>query len=149
MKPALAAGAIGALLIGGVALATSRTSSQSSIPVNPVPQQAAPLAPAPLPNTAFDASAGTSARVETVAPVRQRLVYRDRVVTRAPRARVVRTTRSGRKSAAIIGGSAAGGAITGAIIGGKKGAVIGGLVGGAAGTVYDRKTRKKKRVVYQ
>jgi hypothetical protein len=157
LKPGLAVGAVAALLVGGVALATSRNSSNSAAPVTPVPQQAAVQ---PLPNTAFDASAGTTIAVpvETFAPVRERVVYGDRVVDNqrpartvrtARRARVVTTTRSGKKSALIIGGSAAGGAITGALIGGKKGAVIGGLIGGAGGTVYDRKTRKKRRVVYQ
>jgi hypothetical protein len=161
MKPALAAGAVAALFVGGVALATSRNSSHQASP-GQVPQQVAvqpaPVVPAPVPGTAFDASAGTpAAAVETAAPARERVVYRDRVVYKerprtvrsARRNRVVTKTRSGRKSALIIGGSAAGGAITGALIGGKKGAVIGGLVGGAGGTVYDRKTRKKRRVVPQ
>ena len=57
--------------------------------------------------------------------------------------RYVVKKRSGKKSAAIIGGSTVGGAGIGALVGGKKGAMIGGLVGGTAGTVYDRKTRKK------
>lgn len=161
MKPALAAGALATLLVGGVAVATSRQSAKSPPPVAPLPQQtivpAAPM-PAPLADPALAPGAlAPTAQAETAAPVRERVIDRDRVVykdgpvpvRRAPRARVVRTTRSGRKSAAIIAGSAAGGAITGAIIGGKKGAVIGGLVGGAAGTVYDRKTRKKRRVVYE
>jgi hypothetical protein len=63
-----------------------------------------------------------------------------------------RTTRNGRytvktrskaKSAAIIGGSAAGGAAIGALAGGGKGAAIGALVGGGGGLIYDRKTHKK------
>ena len=48
-----------------------------------------------------------------------------------------------KKDALEIGAPAAGGAIIGALVGGKKGALIGGLVGGAAGTVYERKTHKK------
>jgi hypothetical protein len=40
----------------------------------------------------------------------------------------------GKESAAKIGGAAVGGAILGAILGGKKGAVIGGSVGAAGGT---------------
>jgi len=47
-------------------------------------------------------------------------------------------------SAAIVGGSAAGGAIIGGLAGGGKGAGIGALAGGAAGLVYDRATHKKK-----
>jgi hypothetical protein len=160
MKPALAAGVLAALFIGGVALATSRNSASTS-PVAAPPQTAVAPAPvAPVPD-AYAPPAGSAALAPggvpalppeaAPAPVRERVVYRDRVVytERAPRARVVRSTRSGRKSAAIIGGSAAAGAITGALVKGKKGAIIGGVVGGAAGTVYDRKTRKKKRVVYQ
>jgi len=50
-------------------------------------------------------------------------------------------------SAAIVGGSAAGGAAIGALAGGGKGALVGGLVGGAGGLIYDRATHKKKVVV--
>jgi hypothetical protein len=39
-----------------------------------------------------------------------------------------------KKDAVTIGGSAAGGAVAGAIVGGKKGAAIGAIVGGAGGT---------------
>jgi hypothetical protein len=51
--------------------------------------------------------------------------------------------RSKTKSAAIIGGGAAAGAVIGGIAGGGKGAAIGALSGGAAGLVYDRMTHKK------
>jgi uncharacterized protein YcfJ len=149
IRPAFAVGAVAALFVGGVALATSRNPSNSSVPVQPPPQQIAvqPM-PAPLPDTGLNSTT-------TATPLGERVVYRERVVTQpAPRVarhttrtRVVTTKRSGKKSALIIGGSAAGGAITGGLIGGKKGAVIGGLIGGGAGTVYDRKTRKKTRVV--
>ena len=54
-------------------------------------------------------------------------------------------TRSKRRSAGIIGGSALGGAGIGALVDGRKGALIGGVVGGAGGTVYDRKTRRRVR----
>jgi hypothetical protein len=43
---------------------------------------------------------------------------------------------SGGEKAAIIGGSAAAGALIGGLLGGKKGAVIGGLVGAGGGTAY-------------
>ena len=52
-----------------------------------------------------------------------------------------RTTRSVKKSALIIGGSAGAGAGIGAAIGGKKGALIGALLGGGGATVWDQLTR--------
>ncbi|PYR95284.1 MAG: hypothetical protein DMF84_01505 [Acidobacteria bacterium] len=59
---------------------------------------------------------------------------------RAPE-RVVRSTRSVKKSAVIIGSSAAGGAGLGALLGGKKGAAIGAIVGGGGATLWDQITR--------
>jgi hypothetical protein len=52
-------------------------------------------------------------------------------------------TRSKKKSAAIIRGSAGTGAAIGALAGGGKGAGIGAIAGGAAGVIYDQHTRKK------
>jgi hypothetical protein len=52
-----------------------------------------------------------------------------------------------KRSVAIVGGSAAGGALIGGLAGGGKGAGIGALAGGAGGLVYDRLTHKKKVVV--
>ena len=57
--------------------------------------------------------------------------------------RVYVRKRSTRKSAAIVGGSALGGAAIGALAGGGKGAAIGAAAGAGAGYVYDRKTHKK------
>jgi hypothetical protein len=51
--------------------------------------------------------------------------------------RVSTPRRTWQKSALLIGGSAAGGAGVGALIGGKKGAGIGALIGGGAATLYD------------
>jgi hypothetical protein len=51
--------------------------------------------------------------------------------------------RSTGKRVAIIGGSAAGGALIGGLAGGAKGGAIGALVGGAGGAIYDAKTHKK------
>ena len=68
---------------------------------------------------------------------------------RRPRRVVVVHRRPWSHSAAIVGGSALAGAGIGALAGGGHGAIIGGLVGGAGGLIYDRKTHKKRRVVYE
>ena len=54
-----------------------------------------------------------------------------------------RNKRSTGKSVAIIGGSAAGGALIGGLAGGGKGAAIGALIGGVGGLIYDQTTRNK------
>jgi uncharacterized protein YcfJ len=128
---------------------TTRAAQPAAVaPATPVPgSYLDPMAPAPAaavpPAQAF-AEPGAGA---VAAPAGERVVYRDRVVYRtrtvAARPRYYVHTRSKKHSAAIIGGSAIGGAGVGALVGGKKGALIGGLVGGTAGTVYDRKTHKK------
>jgi len=86
--------------------------------------------------------------------VRERVVYRDRPVSRSAQP-VYRTAssnreypsrqgRSWKKSAIIIGGSAAGGAGLGAIVDGKSGAKKGAIIGGIGGLVYDIATRNNK-----
>jgi len=92
----------------------------------------------------------------TAAPrpaVQTQTVYRERPATTyrtasrtAPVSRQPATqVRSWKKSALIIGGSAAGGAAVGAVLDGKSGAKKGAVVGGVAGTVYDIATRSKTR----
>jgi hypothetical protein len=89
----------------------------------------------PLANTQFVPATQVVAR--EVAP--QRVVYQ-----RAPERRVIRRPkRSVGTSALIIGGSAAGGAGIGALIGGKRGAGIGALAGGGAAALWDQITRRK------
>jgi hypothetical protein len=76
------------------------------------------------------------------AATEQSVVYRPR---RRVRYRRYARTRSKKKSAAIVAGTAAGGAAIGALAGGGKGAGIGAIAGGGAGLVYDQATRNKRR----
>jgi hypothetical protein len=79
----------------------------------------------------------------------QPAVYREQPVTRTRTAsstryrEPVQQGRSWKKSALIIGGSAAGGAGLGAIVDGKSGAKKGAVIGGVGGLVYDLVTRNK------
>jgi hypothetical protein len=103
--------------------------------------------PAPAYNTAraYPVANSRPAVYSAPAPVRTRTAAARQPVTyrTAPSEVPQKTPRSWKKSALIIGGSAAGGAGVGAIIGGKKGAVKGAVLGGVAGTVYDIATRNK------
>ncbi len=74
-------------------------------------------------------------RTSTARPVQTR-----RVVYQEPE---VRKTRSVKKSAVIIGSSAAVGAGIGALAKGKKGALIGAAIGGGGAAVWDQITRRK------
>ena len=79
-------------------------------------------------------------------PLAQRVVAPQRTVyrTAAPAQERVVTRQSGRswkKTAMVIGGSAAGGAGVGAIVGGKKGALIGAALGGGAASIYEATKR--------
>jgi hypothetical protein len=65
-------------------------------------------------------------------------VYRQASTRRYASERVAKPQRSWQKSALLIGGSAAGGAGVGALIGGKKGAGIGALLGGGSAAIYDQ-----------
>jgi hypothetical protein len=89
------------------------------------------------------ASAPSAAPVivrRTAAP--QQTVYRtaapapQRVVVEEPS-----NKRSWKKTAMVIGGSTAGGAGVGAIVGGKKGALIGAALGGGAASIYEATKR--------
>jgi len=51
--------------------------------------------------------------------------------------------RSWEKDALIVGGSAGGGALIGAVAGGGKGAAVGATAGGIGGLIYDLATRDK------
>jgi hypothetical protein len=104
-----------------------------------VPAMAMAMAPALMP----------AVQTYAAAPAVERVVYRERPVTRtrtSTAARYREPARQGRtwkKSALIIGGSAAGGAGLGAIVDGKGGAKKGAIIGGVGGLVYDLVTRNK------
>ena len=112
------------------------------------------MAAAPAYNTAraYPVSMSRPASYTAPAPVRTRtaasrqpVAYRtaSEPAYRTAPSEPVHTGRSWKKSALIIGGSAAGGAGVGAILDGKSGAKKGAIVGGIAGTVYDIATRNK------
>jgi hypothetical protein len=69
-------------------------------------------------------------------PVRTRQVIYDEPVR-------VKKPRSVKKSAVIIGSSAAAGAGVGALAGGKKGALIGAAIGGGGAAIWDQITRRR------
>ena len=130
--------AVGGLAVAGVATHHAVTANDTAA-VQPAATVAVPAAPAPASAAAPVVTRASDEKVQTT------VVRRTTVSRRAPRYYVHK--RSTKHSVAIIGGSAVGGAGIGALVGGKKGALIGGLVGGTAGTVYDRKTRKRVRRV--
>jgi uncharacterized protein YcfJ len=137
---------IGIAVLAAAGLAAAGVAAHRAVTANPRETTAPPTVAVPV-ATPVDATvvpAAAPAPVVTGATEQkvQTTVVRRRVTTRsAPRYYVHK--RSTKHSVAIIGGSTVGGAGLGAILGGKKGALIGGLVGGTAGTVYDRKTRKR------
>jgi hypothetical protein len=162
-------GIIGALLMGGVLLfmngqntpalqaagsyAPALTATAPAMVQVPLAQaQAAGLVPTAPQYAAVPAGPGLVPAVQTYAPAQpvvERVVYRDAPVTRTRAATTtryrqpVREGRSWKKSALIIGGSAAGGAGLGAIVDGKGGAKKGAIIGGVGGLVYDLATRNK------
>lgn len=141
-----------AAMIGGVAVLaiagsvgwTHRSATPQSVYANPEPVSRDAITPVGY-------SDATAAPGFAVQPVAARYVARKpvarRYTPRHRRTRVVVRRRKFSHSAAIVGGSAAGGAAIGALAGGGKGAGIGALAGGAGGLAYDRLTHKKKVVV--
>jgi hypothetical protein len=106
------------------------------IPVTPAAQTPGVVSPL---QSGFVPVSQRSIEMAPIAP--QRTVYRSaapaptRVVTRE------RSGRSWQKTAMVIGGSTAGGAGLGGIIGGKKGALIGAALGGGASSIYEATKR--------
>ncbi len=95
--------------------------------LRPVPQVEPVAAPVPA---AQPQPTRTVYRTVAAAPAQERVV-----VTREDE-------RSWKKTAMIIGGSAASGAGVGGIVKGKKGALIGAAIGGGAASIYEATRRR-------
>src|SRR5687767_14641361 len=111
--------------------------------VQTVDGQIIPVTPAaPAPGVSSLQSNFVPAAAPRTVAAPQRTVYRtaapaqERVVVRREG-----SDRSWQKTAMIIGGSTAGGAGVGGIMGGKKGALIGAAIGGGAASIYEASKR--------
>ncbi len=146
MNPTIAAGVAGAL-ISGVAMYTvgAKTAQVDAFTQNPALVQTAdgqfvPASYSTALRPVAAPSVATTANTQSAATTRQ-TVRRTTAATAAPREVVVeedvKPGRSWRKTAMIVGGSAAGGAGVGGIVGGKKGALIGAAIGGGAASIYE------------
>ena len=103
------------------------------IPVTPAPAQPGVIAaPGFVP---------VAQRPLATNPVARRTVYTSATPVQQRVATRERSGRSWKKTAMIIGGSTAGGAGVGGIIGGKKGALIGAAIGGGASSIYEATKR--------
>ena len=147
MKP-MAAALTGALISGVAMYAVGARAQDDSRPVErPAlvqtidgqyayvsalqPRATTAAAPVRIVRTAAQAPTRTVYRQAAPDPERT-VVYRE----------AAQPTRSKTKTALIIGGSAAGGAGLGGIVGGKKGALIGAALGGGAASIYEATRRR-------
>ena len=99
-----------------------------------------------LVSTARPQLVSSQATVRTT-PAPRRTVYRQAAPAQSQREVVYRDEapeqqRTWKKTAMIIGGSAASGAGVGAIMGGTKGALFGAAIGGGAASIYEATKRK-------
>jgi hypothetical protein len=154
MNP-IAAGVAGALISGlamyavGTKAAQMDTLTPEPALVHTVDGQIVPvsyansLRPMVSPSVATAAPVRNTVRTTTTAA---RPVYRapvqEREVVRDEREVVREDDRSWGKTAMVVGGSAAGGAGVGGILGGKKGALIGAAIGGGAASIYEATQRR-------
>ena len=145
VKP-MAAALTGAL-ISGVGMYAIGTHAQDRFAINPAlagnpAMSFNAAAPQPLAQPVTSYTTAPQPVVRTVAAPRQ-TVYRA-VEPAAPvvyRDAEVKPHRSMKKTALIIGGSAASGAGVGGLIGGKKGALLGAAIGGGAASIYEATRR--------
>ncbi|MBI4487206.1 MAG: hypothetical protein HY655_14480 [Acidobacteria bacterium] len=86
--------------------------------------------------------AHVAVRFDTLAPQGPDFADNRYAISTAPAGRTAPATK--KKDALKIGAPAAGGALIGAVVGGKKGAAIGTAVGGGAGTAVVLSTRGKE-----
>lgn len=155
MKP-IAAGVAGAL-ISGVAMYTvgAKTATVDAFTQSPGLVQTADgqyLPATQLVTVPASQLVGTarpqlvsSPSVVRTAPVARRTVSRSAAPVQSQRDVVYREDpeqRTWKKTAMIIGGSAASGAGVGAIMGGSKGAMIGAAIGGGAASIYESTKRR-------
>ena len=118
--------------------------AQPTAYVETVDGQIIPVTPAAQPAGVNSLGSGfvpVTQRTALANPTATRTVYRSAAPVQQ---RVVTRERSGRtwqKTAMVIGGSTAGGAGVGGLVGGKKGALIGAALGGGAASIYEASKR--------
>ena len=154
MRP-MAAAAVGALISGIAMYAVGTRASQDPFAEMPALVQtldgryiqvpnAKTLGIAPMGYTNALQPAAQPVVLGQQAPAPRRTVYRtaqpvqERVVVEE---RATQPRRSWGKTAMIVGGSAAGGAGVGGLLGGKKGALVGAAIGGGAASIYEATRR--------
>jgi hypothetical protein len=147
MKPIAAA--VAGALISGVAMYTvgAKTATVDAFTQTPALVQTADGQYVPasqLVSTAQPQFVSSRPVVRTASAPRRTVVRSAAPVQRE--AVVVReeepSQRTWKKTAMVIGGSAASGAGVGAIMGGKKGALIGAAIGGGAASIFESTKRK-------
>jgi len=117
--------------------------AQPTAYVETVDGQIVAVTPAGLPAGVRSLQSGfvpVAQRTAVANPTATRTVYR----SATPAQRTVAREGSGRswkKTAMVIGGSTAGGAGVGGLVGGKKGALIGAALGGGAASIYEASKR--------
>jgi hypothetical protein len=153
MNP-IAAGVAGALISGlamyavGTKAAQMDTLTPEPALVHTVDGQIVPvsyansLRPMVSPSVAAAAPVRSTVRTTTAARPVYRAPVQEREVVRDEREVVREDDRSWGKTAMVVGGSAAGGAGVGGILGGKKGALIGAAIGGGAASIYEATQRR-------
>jgi hypothetical protein len=119
--------------VPGYYVAAPQASAQ---PVGTLGFTAQPAAPAASYYVPAQQPVTAPVAVRTIAP--QRTVYREAA---SPAPRVETRHRSVAKTALIIGGSTAGAAGLGGLLGGKKGALVGAALGGGAASIYEATRR--------